>query len=203
MKKAVNFLVVVVSIFFTTPAHAKKANYPFETLVAMADMIVTGHIANVPGDSAYLFVIEKTMKGDIQKEVMVKLFTNWTCDIRWKKPEAGQRLFLFLVKKNNLYEPINGSDGEIFIIENKLRLFNIFNPMISNHFTETHSPKLDDVIVSVKNFLACYSFSRRDNYSFVFSPIKNENEILSFTKTNSFSMWLFDRVKEHTSTAAH
>lgn len=199
MKKTFQTFLVIVFIFCTTTVHAKKANYSFEALVGLADMIVTGHISNVIGDSSYVFFIDQTIKGETKKEVVVKVFTNWTCDIRWKKPEVGQKLFLFLLKKNNCYETIGGSDGEIFIVENKLRLFNIFNPMVSQHFSESNSPKVDDVIVSVKNLLACYSFSRRNNYSFIFRPIKNENEILTFKKANSFSIWLFDRVKEHNS----
>ncbi len=199
MKKTFQTLLAVAFVFCSTAAHAKKASYSFEALVGLADMIVTGHISNVLGDSSYVFVIDQAVKGELKKEVIVKVFTNWTCDTRWKKPEAGQKLFLFLLKKNDLYETIGGSDGEIFIIENKLRLFNVFNPMITKGFTETNSPKLDDVIVSIKNLMACYSFSRINDYSFIFSPIKNEHEILTFKKANSFSIWLFDRVKEHNS----
>jgi hypothetical protein len=199
MKKTFQTLLVIAFIFCTTAVQAKKVNYPFEALVGLADMIVTGYISHVSGDSSYIFVIDQTVKGEMKKEVIVKVFTNWTCDIRWKKPEVGQKLFLFLLKKNDRYETIGGSDGEIFIVENKLRLFNIFNPMITKGFTETDSPKLDDVIVSIKNLMSCYSFSRRNNYSFIFSPIKNENEILIFKKANSFSIWLFDKVKEHNS----
>lgn len=199
MKKAVNFSLIIGFIFCSTAVHAKKVNYPLEALVGMADMIVTGQISKVTGDSSYVFVIDQTVKGETKKEVVVKVFKNWTCDIRWKKPEVGQKLFLFLLKKENLYETIGGSDGEIFIVENKLKLFNIFNPMITKGFTETDSPKLDDVIVSIKNLMVCYSFSRRNNYSFIFSPIKKEDEILAFKKANSFSIWLFDRVREHNS----
>lgn len=199
MKKTFQTLFAIAFVFCSTAAHAKKASYSFEALVGLADMIITGHISHVSGDSSYVFVIDQTIKGEIQKEVVVKVFTNWTCDIRWEKPQAGQKLFLFLLKKNDLYETIGGSDGEIFIVENKLRLSNNFNPMVSQYFPEANLPKLDDVIVSIKNLMACYSFSRKNNYSFIFSPIKNENEILTFKKANSFSIWLFDRVKEHNS----
>lgn len=199
MKKTVDRLLVIVFIFCSTVVQAKKANYPFEALVGMADMIVTGQISNVLGDSCYVFVVDETVKGETKKEIIVKVFTNWSCDIRWKKPEVGQKLFLFLLKKTNSYEPINGSDGEIFIVENNLRLFNSFNPLISRHFNEANSPKLDDVLISVKNFMACYSFTRTKGSSFIFTPVKKDDEIISFKKVNSFSIWLFDRVKEYTS----
>jgi hypothetical protein len=197
MKKTSAILLVIVFIFCTSTTQAKKANCPFEVLVGRADMIVAGHISTVIGDSSYVFVVDQTVKGEIKKEIIVKVFANWTCDIRWKRPEAAQKLFLFLEKKGNLYKPIDGSDGEIFIVENKLRLFNIFNLMISRSFTEADTPKLDDVIVAVKNFMACYSFVRKNEFSFAFRPVKNDDEIILFKKVNSFSIWLFDRVKEY------
>lgn len=197
MKKTAAILLAMNLFFCSSVVQAKKANYPFETLMGKADMIVAGHISTVIGDSSYIFVVDHTMKGEVKKEIIVKVFANWTCDIRWKKPEVGQKLFLFLEKKGNLYKPINGSDGEIFIVENKLRLFNVFNPMISQSFTEADSPKLDDVIVAIKNFMTCYSFVRKSEFSFAFKAIKDDNEIIAFKKSNSFSIWLFDRVKEY------
>lgn len=197
MTKTSAILFIIIFIFCTSTTQAKKANCPFEVLVGRADMIVSGHISTVISDSSYVFVVEQTVKGEMKKEIIVKVFANWTCDIRWKKPEAGQKLFLLLEKKGNLYKPINGSDGEIFIVENKLRLFNIFNPMISRSFTEADSPKLDDVIVAVENFMACYSFVRKNDFSFAFRPIKKDDEIILFKKINPFSIWLFDRVKEY------
>jgi len=190
--------VIFVSLFTlcTLVTHAKKGSYhSFVTIIGMADIIVTGRITSVLGDSCYIFKIDQKLKGESDKQIMVKIFTNWSCDIRWKTPEVGQKLFLCLMKTGNSYSTIGGSESEFFVVGNKLRLFNLFNPFVCEGFSEKDSPKLKHVIVAVKNFLACYVMTGTKNAPLVFQQKKTDDEILRLQKVNHFSNWLFERVK--------
>jgi len=196
MKILPKFLLVILFASSLTMAHAKKMNYSFEVLIGMADVIVTGQIASILGDTAYLLNISETMKGKPASQIKVKLFQNWACDVRWKKASLGQQLFLCLMKVDDGYETIGGSDGEIFIIDDKLRLCNVFNYPISQYFTEANSPMLSDVISAVKGFIGCYSFINIKGSRFTFEQIKTDAEISVFRNSNQFSIWLFDRVTD-------
>src|SRR5688572_22868794 len=92
------FLALVI-IFQSPIAQAKKMNYPFEVIIGMADLIVSGEIASVSGDTSYVFIIDQTVKGKSDLKIKVKMFQNWSCDVRWKKPEVGQKLFLCLTRQ--------------------------------------------------------------------------------------------------------
>jgi hypothetical protein len=188
------FFLVIVITFQSPIAQAKKMNYPFEVIIGMADLIVSGEIASISGDTSYVFIIDQTVKGKSDLKIKVKMFQNWACDVRLKKAEVGQKLFLCLTRQAKNYEIIGGSDGEIFIIDGKLLLFNIYNRYISHYFPKADSPKLNDVIIAIKNLMSCYSFVKTIGPGTTFKQIKEDAEILSFKNVNKFSVWLFDSV---------
>ncbi len=173
---------------------AKKGNYSFVILLKNADLIVTGHITNVIGDSCYIFAIDRTIKGESSKQILVKMFLDWSCDMRWQKAEAGQKLFLCLEKSGNSYRSMGGSDGEIFIVGDKLRLFNVFNSKTTQYFNQFNSPRLGDVLLDIERFFSCYTFSKDKRLFYTFQPVRSENEIAAYKKTNKFSEMLFTEV---------
>ena len=201
IKKIANCLLVIVFTLSFASADAKKSYYPFEILIGMSDVIVTGQISGVSGDTSYLFTISESIKGKTARQIQVKIFENWTCDSRWKKAATGQQLFLFLKKTNNRYEIIGGSDGEIFVVDNKLRLVNIFSfnrtsPYISQYFNESTYPELSDVISAVRSFASCYLLTNTQYPPYTFRQIKAEQEISVMKNMNSFSVWLFGNVTD-------
>jgi hypothetical protein len=99
-----------------------------------------------------------------------------------------------LTRKDKNYDIIGGSDGEIFIINGKLLLFNIYNSYISHYFPKEDSPKLNDVIIAIKNLMSCYSFVKTTGPGITFKQIKEDAIILRLKNVNKFSAWLFDSV---------
>ena len=201
LKRIANILTVIVFAFSFNNAQAKKSHYSFEMLIGMSDAIVSGQISDVLGDTAYIFSISETVKGKTAHQIKVKLFREWICDVRWTKAVTGQQLFLFLKKDGSSYDIIGGSDGEIFIIDNQLRLVNIYSPNLKSpdfgrYFYEANYPELNDVISSVRNFISCYLFTNTKDSPRTFRQIKTDEEISVLKNINSFSVWLFDRVTD-------
>jgi|GEM_PF-6681353 len=95
---AIKFLLVSTSLFLFGPSHAKKSFAPYQTVISMASVIVTGHISKVQGDSFYVFSVDQYVQGSCNKQIKVKLYSSWTCDNRWQKAAVGQQLFLCLTK---------------------------------------------------------------------------------------------------------
>ena len=190
-KNTAGILLTLMLSFSLTSAEAKKMYYPLEVVIGLADLIVTGQIANISTDS-YTFNIDQTVKGFSNKQIKVKMFKEWECDTRVKKVEIGQKLFLFL-KGNSIgsYDIINGSTGEIFILDNEIHGF-------TNYEKTT---KLDHVIIAIKNFISCYLFTDKE-YSPLrrnaFRQIKKSQDIFALGNANAFSSWLFGNMKYYT-----
>ncbi len=164
-----------------------------QVLAGMADIIVTGKIISVSGDS-YTFGLSWIIKGNSKNKITVKMFREWTCDHRWKKAAPGQELLLFLTKNaNNSYDIINGSSGEIFIVDDTLHTTNTFWGL-------KQQPKLPDVITGLKNFVSSYVMIKEQmttKKGIVYNQLKSDAEILSFKKLNDFSSWLFDGMERY------
>lgn len=175
---------------FAQTTLAKKAFLSMQILAGTADVIVTGKITGVSGNS-YVLGIDQVIKGNVVNKITVKMFAEWTCDYRWKKPVPGQELLLFLTKTNSdTFEIINGSTGEIFIIADTLHSIWDFKQQV----------KIADVITALKHFVTSYVVIKSDNAAkkgFVFNQLKPDAEIDSFKKLNDFSSWLFNGMKDY------
>ncbi len=160
---------------------------PIEIMIGSSDIIVIGTIQTVY-ENTYDFEIQKNIKGNEKKIVIpVQKFKEWTCDTRIKKVEKGQHLLLFLKKKiNNRYEIINGSTGELFIDNNKVRIHN--KKITIEQFEST-----------TQDFLLCYEFTNKNNpyKKGTFKSLKKQKEINVYKNKSSFSTWLFSRMKEY------
>ena len=183
-------LFIAIALLTVQTASAKKFYYSMQQITGIADLVVTGKIISVSGNS-YSFAIEQTIKGKPGKQIIIKMFAEWTCDIRSKKVEVGQELLLFLTNgAKDSFDIINGSTGEIFIENNKLH----------NVWGLKEDPSLIEVITGLKNFVACYTVLNKElfpNERIVFKKIKADAEILRSRNINEFSTWLFDNMKHY------
>ncbi|WP_324678084.1 hypothetical protein [Hymenobacter sp. GOD-10R] len=113
LKLSLLSLLLAVSPF----ASAKKLELPIEVIASQADYIFIGEIASVQA-STYQFYVAEYIKGGGSSSLTVQPFEEWTCDVRYAKVAKGQRLVLFLQKNKGMLELINGSSGELPIINN-------------------------------------------------------------------------------------
>lgn len=87
-------ILILLIIFSSLKAEAKKDIFPLTLIAANADLIVIGEIDMVKNGS-YTFKISETIKGQAYKTINVKMFNEWICDPRFEKAKKGQKLFLF------------------------------------------------------------------------------------------------------------
>lgn len=168
--------------------YAKKFDYPIEVVAGMADLIVVGEIEGVHSGS-YYFKISSTIKGKELESIKVQMFKEWKCDTRMKKPEVGQKLFLFLIKKIGSYEIINGSTGEIFIKDDRI-LRTIFNLR----------PTVEELSEAVRTFTSCYGY-KGEYKPFgeeIFIQTKDNETIEKLRRRSPLTTSFFDEMKSYT-----
>jgi hypothetical protein len=184
MKKSLLIVLFLLSI----SSYAKKLDYPIEVVAGMADLIVVGEIKSVHSDS-YDFKINNTIKGQEQEAIKVHMFKEWKCDTRMKRPEAGQKLFLFLIKKISSYEIINGSTGEIFIEDNCI-VRTIFNL----------KPTVEELSVAIRAFTSCYAYKGeyKPGEAHIFIQKKDDGSIQKLALTSPLTTGFFDKMKSYT-----
>ncbi|RZK41102.1 MAG: hypothetical protein EOO90_12875 [Pedobacter sp.] len=187
MKHTILFLALFFSII---KVEAKKLEFPIEVIAGSADLIVIGEIDAVK-DNSYTFKIFETLKGQSYESIAVNMFKEWTCDIRFDKPKKGQKLFLFLKKKLSNWEIINGSSGELPILNNSITLKNEQYEYVRDKFTP-YTISLVDFKIGIKSFCNCYKFvgSYASIEKWYFSQICEDDKINKFKLINNFSAWL-------------
>jgi hypothetical protein len=166
-------------------SHAKKMVLPLEVVAGMADLIVIGEIDEA-NSKTYKFKISRTLKGENDETIKVKMFKEWTCDVRMEKAKKGQKLFLFLLKKDDGYEIINGSTGELFIKEDKIvRKINNRNPTV------------DELATSIISFTSAYKLKGEFDYleKSTFIQLKTADEIDKLSAESDLTKWFIDKVK--------
>lgn len=187
MKPTILFLVIFFSLI---KAEAKKLEFPIEVIAGSADLIVIGEIDAVK-DNSYTFKIFETLKGQSYGSITVNMFKEWTCDIRFDKPKKGQKLCLFLKSEFSNWEIINGSNGELPILNNSITLKHEKYENVNDKFTSYAIP-LIDFKIGIKTFCESYKFI--GEYVAIdkgyFSKIGDDDKINKFKLINNFSAWL-------------
>ena len=178
----------IILFLFALITYAKKLVYPIEVVAGMADLIVVGEIERVHANS-YDFKINSTIKGKEQKTIKVQIFKEWKCDTRMKKPETGQKLFLFLIEKMGSYEIVNGSTGEIFI-ENNHIIRTIF----------TLKPTVEELSVAVRVFASCYTYKGeyKADGADIFIQTKDNETMEKLKRTSPLTIDFFDKMNSYT-----
>ena len=191
MMSTMKHTIIFLAIFFSLiKAEAKKLEFPIEVIVGSADLIVIGEIDAVK-DNSYTFKIFETLKGQSYGSITVNMFKEWTCDVRFDKAKKGQKLCLFLKKEFSNWEIINGSNGELPILNNSITLKHEEYEHVRNQFTP-YTISLFDFKIGIKTFCKCYKFIGK--YASVekgyFSRIGDDDKINKFKLINNFSAWL-------------
>jgi len=187
MKTLISILLI---LGFTTNSNFKKRTLSYPVIISKADLIVVGAISAVSFSVyEYDFQISEFVKGTSAQKITVTMWREWTCDRRIKFPKNGQRLILFLSKRNNgNYEIINGSTGELFISENET----------IETFINTNFPNLKEFITGIKMFSKAYRFEgelyARHSEKKYFKRLINQSEIDKMEAESSFfksmSSWI-------------
>ena len=168
--------------------YGKKLTYPIEVVAGMADLIVTGEIEKVHSHT-YVFKIAQTIKGKSHQRITVHMFKEWTCDRRIRKPEVGQKLFLFLNKKIFSYESINGSTGEMFIDEDRV---------VGD--IDGSRPTIAELSDALQIFVSCYTLKGKKYHSSkgtIFIQNKSDDEIGKLYSTSVLVQYFFDKMKQY------
>jgi hypothetical protein len=183
--------------FLIFSVNAKKLHYPLEIIAGKADLIVTGRIIEVQ-ENTYTFKVSETIKGAAGMIITVEKFEEWSCDIRFAKHQKGQELFLFLQKNKNNWIIIDGGNGEIPIMNQKIKLTNPTAYSVSN----------PNPVFSLASFktgirLFCQYFQLiqkgKDNtrFSYSFRTMVSHEKISSFKLNSPFSNWLANQMKKY------
>ncbi|MCH5720715.1 hypothetical protein [Niabella hibiscisoli] len=170
---------------------------PVEYVASIADLIVTGKIISVE-NGTYQFKIAETIKGKSVGLITVQQFSEWECDVRYAKAAKGQQLFLFLKKINGKYEIVNGSTGELPVIDGKVTLMYESPDHIFKH-SYPYQVNIEEFKAGIKGFIRVFSMSEYDKEAnrFYFLQRARENELQKFIASSSFSKWMYEKVQRN------
>ncbi|MBW4362821.1 hypothetical protein [Flavobacterium taihuense] len=196
MKHTIIFLLI---IFSTLKVEAKKIVSPIEIISGMADIIVIGEI-DIVKDNSYTFKISETIKGQVYKTISVRKFKEWTCDTRFGKVKKGQRLCLFLKKGSTNWTIINGSTGELLILNNYITLGGDEEYIHVDYKFTPYRLSVQEFKNGIREFSKCYRFI--GEYDFMdkkahFEQICDDKQISKFKSINKFSAWLYKRMTKY------
>ena len=179
----------------STITYSKKNILPIEIVAIQADKIVIGEIISVKNNSYNLKVTEN-IKGGNESLIIVQKFEEWTCDIRYAEVEIGQKLFLFLKNIENKFEIINGSTGEIPIINNRITLQNEEYKHIK-YESHPYSIDLMEFKTGIIKFINCFAMSGKSDTYYPDSLLQkcNDEEFKLLYFTNKFCGWICFKVK--------
>jgi hypothetical protein len=198
MMLRINLVVLLLAVSIS--ASAKKACLPIEAIASQAEYIVIGEIVAATATS-YTFKVAEYVKGSGHQTVTVQQFKEWTCDVRYAKAAKGQRLFLFLKKHHAALEIINGSSGELPIINDKVTLeYDTYTYERGKPFVP-YSIELKEFKTGIKKFISCFNvLADPAPFSFQRSTVVqlgSLQEVNAFRAASKFTGWLYERIKTH------
>lgn len=192
-----HILLISLLLMISTIVSAKKMILPIEVVAGTADMIVIGEIISVD-NNFYLFRVTETIKGKSSPVIRVEQFDEWTCDVRYAKAKAGQKLFLFLKNVNGKFEIINGSTGEIPVIDNTVTLaYERYSH--TNYKSSSYKLKLAEFKAGIKGFIHLFAMigANKGNDPVYFLQNGKESELKLFMATGGFAQWIYEKLQLH------
>lgn len=178
---------------------AKKMIYPIEMLTGVADLIVVGEIDKVY-DNSYSLTVSEYVKGQADKKLLINNFEEWECDERSCKVEKGQRLCLFLRKQGTRWDIINGSTGELLIVNDSITIGGYEEFIhIDYQFTSYKLP-YKEFVAGIKDFCKCYKYLKGDALlpsKLIFKKLCKKDELESFKNQSIFTNWLYSKMRTH------
>lgn len=177
MKQVVRIALLGLLLAVTAVATA-VAEYlppPFFVLAGSSDLIVVGTIVKVSPKTFTLRVEEVLSGSDRSKEIEVLRFEDWTCSVRWKPYEVGQREVAFLYEldegksrtRGAKYATMSsGDEGEWEILDRNISVQGFHVPG-GHGFDQGEHPgqwlPLDIVLDAIRRFRHCFSVASGEN----------------------------------------
>lgn len=185
------YLISILILFnLCSKSDFRKRNLPYGVLISEADLIVEGRIAN-HNSNLYEFKVNEFIKGNSSPVINVEIWQEWNCDKRIKAIKKGQKLLLFLKKEKKSYKIINGSTGELFILED-----GSVEAFLKNDF-----PKIKEVKKGIKLFLKSYKYKGKlypgFNEEYYFEKLTDQSEINKMRQENEFMNFLVSEISDY------
>lgn len=191
--------ILLISVFLSLSAagSAKKMIRPIEYVASVSDLIVKGEIISV-ANACYQFKIAETIKGKSTAVITVQQFTEWMCDVRYAKAAKGQQLFLFLKTINGKFEIVNGSTGELPVIDNKVTLA-YENPDPKTFLSRPYQIPFEEFKAGIKGFIHLFAMieDHKERRCAYFLQNGKESELQKFIAGSSFSKWMYEKVQRN------
>lgn len=190
----ISFLLLLLAV--SARASAKKWYMPIEAIAAQAEYIVVGEIVAVQADT-YQFRVAEYVKGSGGPSIQVQQFKEWTCDVRYAKPAKGQRLCLFLQQHAGALEIINGSSGELPILNDTVTLERETYAYRPGQPYMPYSIAVQEFTTGIKLFLRCFSIVSGPAASSTSAAVQlgSAEEMDAFRLESQFTGWLYERIK--------
>jgi hypothetical protein len=200
------FLLFSLTLFSTTLCAAKKMQMSIDAVILSADLIVVGEITRADS-SAYFFRIDETLYArDTAWHVMetrVNAWKEWTCDWRNFKIVQGQRLLLLLRKSKHGFTPINGSTGEIPILNDSIVLRNEEKVHVP-YESHPYQLSVQDFSAGVKALQHCCAHNGEIEGEYGYFDDSfwkcSQTERTAVLNKDDFTAWLFRRVEQRKQT---
>lgn len=171
MRQAVKALALFVLLAFAAASTAVAEYFPppFFVLAGRSDLIVVGTIVKVSPKTFTLRVEEVLAGSDRSEEIEVIRFEDWTCSVRWKPYEVGQREVAFLYKLEEeeahrtgaTYGTMSGGDeGEWEILGREISVQGFQVPGGRDFYQGEHPGQwlqLNLVLDAIRRFRRCFS----------------------------------------------
>jgi hypothetical protein len=190
------FYILAALLVISRIASAKKMELPIELVAMQATIIATGEIV-ATGKTTYDFKVAEYIKGHNDQVITIRQFEQWTCDIRYAPVAKGQQLVLFLLLQNNTFTIINGSTGEIPIINNQVVLQSeqlMYAPGKYHPYTLERA----EFENGIKKLIRCFSMQNQGNkwVADILVQKCSDAEISTFRSTSKFTAWICNRISE-------
>ena len=107
-------VLVAIVVLVSGPGEADYRPFPLFELIATAELIVVGTIAEV-NDDTFRLKTTKVIRGTAADEIEIKRFIDWNGNDRWADYQRGQELLLFLFRESQSLEAawlILGAGGQ-------------------------------------------------------------------------------------------
>lgn len=184
-------LTLIIFLFTVINSNAiSKINLLYGVLIEESDLIVHGKILKV-NDSTYDFQVNNVVKGESLKQIKVTIWKEWICDSRSLPLESDAELVLFLTKnENNVYDVLNGSNGELFVNE---------EDSVVAYF-ERKPITVDLMFDGIKLFSKNFNYISGeccDYQKLIFKQMKGKKELKKLIRGNIFLKAIVFEIYEH------
>ena len=149
-------ILILFALFFCSFIKAKYLPTPLWEMALTADKIVYGEITELHENDYTLKIISNATNDS--GTIKIQRFKDWTCAARWTPYAKGQKVVVFLEKRENVYHIMSGGgEGEMEVMNENV---NFKNYIIDCNVKDIKSDlKVNSFIKNIKKIRDCYSLS--------------------------------------------